>query len=138
MIATRNITLKTRPDLDILDITELVQKELDKSGLKEGMVNVFSKGSTASISTMEYEPNLKKDIKEALEGIAPSKKDYAHHKTWGDRNGKSHIKSTLMGPSATIPFTGGRLLLGEWQQLVLLDFDVPGREREVVLTIMGE
>ncbi|MBL7160939.1 MAG: YjbQ family protein [Candidatus Aenigmarchaeota archaeon] len=138
MIVTKSIRVESRADLDIIDITEKVQEIVSSSKIKEGTVTVFVKGSTASVSTIEYEPNLVKDVKEAFERIAPSGREYEHHKTWGDRNGKSHVRATLMGPSCTIPFQDGKLILGQWQNLVLLDFDVPVRERELVLTVSGE
>lgn len=137
MIETRGLSVKSKEDIDIIDITGKVEKELGLSGMKEGVVTVFVNGSTASVSTMEFEPNLVKDVKKVMERLAPDG-DYEHHKTWGDRNGKSHCRATLMGPSVTIPFKDGRLLLGRWQQLVLLDFDVPARERSLILTFIGD
>ena len=130
--------MKTKEDLDILDITDQVQAAVSRAGVKEGTVTVFVKGSTASVSTMEFEPNLVKDVSAALERIAPSDQEYHHHETWGDRNGKSHVRATIMGPSVTIPFESGKLILGTWQQIVLLDCDVPARDRELVVTVIGE
>lgn len=138
MIETKSIVVKSREELDIINITERVQGEIEKSKIREGAVTVFVKGSTASVSTIEFEPNLIKDVKGMFERIIPSTIEYDHHKTWGDENGKSHCRATLMGPSVTIPFKGGKLLLGQWQNLVVLDFDVPAREREIILTIVGE
>jgi secondary thiamine-phosphate synthase enzyme len=137
MIETRSIKVSSGQGIDIIDITEKVQKEIEKSKINEGFVNIFVKGSTASVSTMEFEPNLKKDIEEALNRLAPPG-DYHHHKTWGDHNGHSHIRATLLGPSCTIPFKDSQLILGQWQQCVLLDFDVPARDRELILTVTGE
>ena len=138
MIKTTSIMVKSGKELDIINITEHVQKEIEHSKMKEGTVTVFIKGSTASVSTIEFEPNLVKDVEKMFERIAPSDITYEHHQTWGDHNGKSHCRATLMGPSLTLPFKDRKLVLGQWQQIVLLDFDVPAREREIILTIMGE
>jgi len=129
---------KPKEDLYIKNITDDVSKAIKESKIKEGIVNIFVSGSTASVSTMEFEPNLVKDIEKAMERIAPSDIEYEHHKTWGDENGKSHVRATIVGPSLTVPFKDGKLLLGTWQQIVLLDFDVPKRERKVVVQIIGE
>ena len=125
-------------DLNAEDITEDVQKLVEKSGLSEGSANVFAVGTTASISTGEYEPNLMSDFRSALESLAPSDKIYEHGRTWGDDNGKSHIRAMFMGPNVCIPFIKGRLILGTYQHIVLLDFDVPARKRKVVVQIIGE
>jgi len=129
---------KPKEDLYIKNITDDVSKAIKESKIKEGIVNIFVSGSTASVSTMEFEPNLVKDIEKAMERIAPSDIEYEHHKTWGDENGKSHVRATIVGPSLTVPFKDGKLLLGTWQQIVLLDFDVPKRERKVIVQIIGE
>ena len=137
-VVTARISVPAKGELDIIDITGSVQKEISKSGLKNGVVNVFVPGSTASISTIEFEPNLVKDVRDAIERLVPSGIEYQHHKTWGDENGKSHVRATLMGPGTGVPFEKGKLILGTWQQLALLDFDVPSRTRDIVLTIIGE
>ncbi len=137
-IITETFEVETKPDLDIVDITHIVSEKIKKSGIKNGIVTVFVSGSTASISTMEFEQNLIKDVGKALERIAPSNTEYEHHKTWGDRNGKSHVRATVMGPGLSVPFNNQQLLLGTWQQLVLLDFDIPARRRKIVVQIMGE
>ena len=138
MIEIFRLSVKTEGNTDIIDLTPLIQKNLKKSKIKRGIVNIFSPGSTVSISTMEYEPNLIKDVKNVFERIAPSDVEYEHHKTWGDFNGHSHVRATLTGASISIPFENQELLLGTWQQVVLIDFDVRPREREVILTLMGE
>ncbi|MFH1364726.1 MAG: secondary thiamine-phosphate synthase enzyme YjbQ [Candidatus Aenigmatarchaeota archaeon] len=137
-IETKTIEVHSNHETDVIDITEKISDVLSKSRLKDGIVIIFVPGSTASISTIEYEPNLVQDFKDATERLVPSNMKYRHHETWGDDNGKSHVKSTLMGPSLTIPFKNKKLLLGTWQQIVLLDFDVPARKRELILQIMGE
>lgn len=138
MIETKTISVDTKADTDLIDITGLVLEAIEKSKISSGIVTIFVAGSTASISTIEYEPNLIKDVKQAIERIAPSDIEYEHHKTWGDDNGKSHVRATLMGPELTVPFKNKKLLLGTWQSLVLLDFDTRPRKREIVLQIMGE
>ena len=137
-IETKTLAVKSRPETDIIDITREIQKLVSQSKIKEGSVLIFVKGSTASVSTIEHEPNLVQDFKDVMERIAPSGVKYRHKETWGDDNGKSHVRATLMGPSLTVPFKDKKLLLGAWQQIVLLDFDVPARERELVVQIVGE
>lgn len=137
-VKTDFIEVSTGEDLQVADITDLVEEKLEEGPASSGIVNVFVPGSTGSVSTIEYEPNLVKDFSEAAERIAPSGVDYHHHKTWGDRNGKSHIRATFMGPGLTVPFRDRKLLLGQWQQLVYIDFDVPSRKRRILLTIIGE
>jgi secondary thiamine-phosphate synthase enzyme len=138
MIRTERITMKSAGNGDVIDITARVAGIVSKSKVREGFVNVFCCGSTASVSTIEYEQNLVKDVKRALDKIAPCGKDYDHHKTWGDDNGAAHVRATLMGPGITVPFSKGKLLLGAWQQVVVLDFDTRPREREVIVQIVGE
>lgn len=137
-IITEQISLKTKGNCDILNITDKVTDILHTSGFKAGNATVFVVGSTASISTIEYEPGLKKDLPEILEKFIPSGRNYHHNSTWGDHNGHSHLRSTLFGCSQTIPFTKGELLLGTWQQLILIDFDERPRTRKVVIQLIGE
>jgi len=137
-IETRTLVVKSKQETDIIDITPEVQKLVSQSKIKEGSVLIFVKGSTASVSTIEFEPNLVQDFKDAMERLAPSSIKYRHKETWGDDNGKSHVRATLMGPSLTVPFKDRKLLLGTWQQIVILDFDVPARSRELVVQIVGE
>jgi secondary thiamine-phosphate synthase enzyme len=137
-VITKDIEISSKSETDIINITDDVQKLVAGSGLKEGIATVFVSGSTASISTIEFEPNLVSDMKQALERLSPSDIEYRHHATWGDDNGKSHVRATFMGPSAVVPFKDGKLLLGTWQQLICLDFDVPARSRRIVVTLIGE
>ncbi len=137
-VETHTISVSTKHDLDILDITHLVEERLENGKINSGIVTVFVPGSTGSVSTMEYEPNLLKDFERTIEKIAPSDAGYEHNKTWGDRNGHSHVRATIMGPSLTVPFRDRRLMLGTWQQIVLLDFDVPARRREIILQVVGD
>jgi len=137
-ISTERIAVKSEGHGDVTDITDRVQAIVDKSGKKEGSAVVFVNGSTASVSTIEYEPNLVKDMKRVLEKLAPYDAEYEHHKTWGDDNGAAHIRATLMGPAITVPFENGKVMLGTWQQIVVLDFDTRPRSREVVVQISGD
>ncbi len=132
------VHVKTKGEGDILDITELVEKVVRRSGVKNGVAHVFVIGSTAAISTMEYEPGLKQDLPEALERIAPKNAEYRHHLRWGDYNGHSHVRATILGPSLEVPVRDGGLVLGTWQQIILIELDVRARERSFVVTVMGE
>ena len=138
MVFGKQITLPMKGFSDIQDITGLVKKIVSDSKIKTGIVTVFSTGSTASVSTMEYEPALVEDIRERLEVIAPRTMHSRHSETWGDDNGFSHIRATVMGPGITVPFTDGELELGTWQQIVVIDHDNRPRSRRVSVQVMGE
>lgn len=138
MVSTRSVRLRTKGNGDILDITLAVAQAVSESGLKAGTVTVFVPGSTAAVSTIEHEPGLVADLKAAWDRIVPRDTAYAHDQRWGDGNGYSHVRAALQGPSLTVPVEGGRLLLGTWQQIVLIDFDNRPREREAVIQVMGE
>jgi secondary thiamine-phosphate synthase enzyme len=137
-VITETISLTTRGNTDIHDITDLVQNVVGGQGLSEGNVTLFVPGSTGGLTTIEYEPGLLKDLPEAFERLAPSGKRYHHDDTWGDGNGHSHVRAALLGPSLVVPFSSGKLLLGTWQQIVFIDFDVRARKREIVVQVMGE
>lgn len=130
-------TVKTRGHYDFVDITDRVAAAVDRSGANEGAVVVFVFGSTAALTTMEYEEGLIADVREALEKVAPEDGGYHHHQRWGDRNGAAHIKSALIGTDLSIPIERGKLALGTWQQIVLIDFDERDRTREVIVKILG-
>lgn len=136
-IHTDDIYLKTRGFSDIHDLSDDVDSILQKSGINEGFCNIFAVGSTASISTMEYEPALVKDVKEKLEDFASENMRSHHSQTWGDDNGFSHIRATFMGPGITVPVRNGRCILGTWQQIILLDHDNRPRDRQVVVQVVG-
>jgi secondary thiamine-phosphate synthase enzyme len=138
MIITETISLKTNGDCDVINITHHVEEQLSKSNMHSGIVTVFVTGSTAGVTTIEYEPGLVADIKEAFERITPKNIPYAHNETWGDGNGYSHIRASLLGASLVIPFENRKMALGTWQQIVLIDFDNRPRKRDVVVQIMGE
>ena len=122
----------------MIDITRSISKAVEDSKIKCGIVTVFMAGSTAAVTTIEYEPGLKIDFPKMLSRIAPKNVEYEHDKTWHDGNGHSHIRASLVGPSLNIPFKDGRLLLGTWQQIVILEMDIRERERQIILQIMGE
>lgn len=130
------LNFKTTSDIDVIDITSDAQEFVSTNGIKDGALLVFTNGSTASVSTIEYEPGLVKDIKIALKKLFPPDIDYYHHQTWNDGNGYSHVMSTIMKPSITVPIIDGRLTLGTWQQIILLDFDNKNRRREVILKLL--
>jgi len=123
----------------VIDITDEVRQVVSAGRLASGVATVFVVGSTAAITTMEYEPGLAMDFPEMLERVAPkSGVEYEHQRRWHDGNGHSHVKASLVGPSLSIPFVDGELVLGEWQQVVLVEFDIRPRSRKVVVQLMGE
>ncbi len=137
-IHTDDIHLKTAGFSDIHDLSSKVHSIVNQSGIHEGFCHIFAVGSTASISTMEYEPALVKDIQEKLEDFASERMHSHHSQTWGDDNGFSHIRSTFMGPGITVPIRDGSCILGTWQQIVLLDHDNRPRDRHVVVQVVGK
>jgi secondary thiamine-phosphate synthase enzyme len=137
-IVTDYVKIETKGHTDIIDITSRVSDVLAKSKFKEGQLTVFVSGSTAAITTIEYEPGLLKDLPEALEKVAPTGVRYHHDDTWGDGNGSAHVRAALIGSSFTVPFHQGRMLLGTWQQIVVMDFDNRSRNRKIVVQLMGE
>jgi secondary thiamine-phosphate synthase enzyme len=130
--------LRTKGQGDARDLTAAVMAAIRESGLARGTATIFVNGSTAGVTTIEFEPGVVEDLARCLERVAPREADYRHHLRWGDDNGSSHVRAALVGPSLTVPFDGGRLLLGTWQQIVLLEFDTRGRERHYVIQVMGE
>ena len=137
-IVNKKIKLETKGDTDIIDITERVADQLKRAELTNGTVTVFVPGSTAGITTVEYEPGVIKDLQRAFEEIASKDREYAHNKKWGDMNGYSHVRASLLGPSLNVPFIEGNLQLGRWQQIIFIDFDNRPRSREIILQIAGE
>ena len=135
---TKKIDVSSGGQGDMIDITDKVQKSLSESSLKNGIVVVFCPGSTGAVSTVEFEPGLKKDIPKALQKIAPYSDKYEHHNTWNDDNGSGHVQATILGPSISIPFTSGSLVLGQWQQIVFIECDTRARKRELVVQLVGE
>jgi len=137
-VVTKYINLGTKGKTDIHDITNKVQQQLSRSGLLNGTVTIFIIGSTGALTTIEHEPALVSDIKGLFEKLIPSDINYAHDLTWGDANGHSHLRASLLGPSLTVPFNDGELVLGTWQQIIFLDFDNRSRERKIHLQFIGE
>ena len=137
-IATSYLSFSTSGDTDIIDMTRQVSEKVVTSGIEEGYVHLFVPGSTASITTIEYERGAVSDLKEAIERLAPEDKYYRHNERWGDGNGHAHVRASLLGPSLTIPVINGRLALGTWQQVVFIDFDNHPRERRVIMQLAGK
>ncbi len=138
-VVLEKFEIKSKAYCDVINITSQVQKAIERSGLKNGIVNVHVAGSTGAISTVEYEPGLvQHDIEEFLEEIIPYKKNYAHHKTWHDYNGAGHLRSFLLKTSQTFPFHNKKLILGTWQNIVFVENDEKNRVREIFLTMIGE
>jgi secondary thiamine-phosphate synthase enzyme len=137
-IVTDRFSINTVGHTDILDITSQVQEKVKLSSVEGGSVTVFVSGSTAGVTTVEYEQGLLQDLKRALEELAPESALYAHDAAWGDGNGYAHVRASLLGPSLSVPVVDGRLALGTWQQIVLVDFDNRSRRRQVLVQIVGE
>jgi secondary thiamine-phosphate synthase enzyme len=138
MVATSRFRLKTSGQGDAHDITDEVRRAAAKSGVRNGIITVFVVGSTAGITTIEFEPGAIADLNRLFDRLAPRGADYQHHLRWGDDNGSSHVRAALLGPSITVPFTDSTPDLGTWQQVMLLEFDTRAREREVIIQIVGE
>jgi len=132
------LPFKTGKELDVLDITGDVRRRVQQSGVHEGTAHIFIAGQTAALTTIEYEPGAVSDLKNALRRLAPEDLPYEHNARWGDGNGRSHIRAALVGPDLTVPLRGGDLLLGTWQQIVLIELDLKGRSRTVHLTVCGK
>lgn len=135
---TAHITLRSKGFSDVTDITGRVEAILSGSGITDGLVTVFVPGSTASVTTIEYEPGVVEDLKDAVERLVPSDKPYRHDERWGDGNGFSHVRAALMKPGLTVPVVAGALTLGTWQQIVFIDFDNRARERSLVVQVVGD
>ncbi len=131
-------SIKTLGNGHILDLTREVAEAVRDSGIAEGIATVFVTGSTAALTTLEFEPGLVHDLKAAFERLYPREMEYRHHERWGDDNGHSHVRASMLGPSLVVPVNEGELTLGTWQQIVLVDFDTRGRDREFLVQILGE
>ena len=134
---TRRIQLKTRGQGDMLDITSRIAAAVADSKVQSGTATAFVTGSTAGVTTIEFEPGAVADFNALMDELAPRDAEYQHHLRWGDDNGSSHVRAALLGPSLTIPFTNGTLVLGTWQQVVVVEFDTRARDREIVVQIVG-
>jgi len=137
-IITKKIHVKSKDENDVINITDLATKSLAESKLENGIATFFVSGSTAALTTIEYEPGLVEDFPKMLDRIAPRNLEYEHENLWHDGNGHSHVKASLIGPSLTVPFSNGQLLLGTWQQIVLIELDTRNRSRDIVMQISGE
>ena len=138
MVITRKISLQTRGNCDIIDITPQVQQQIAETDISNGMVTVFISGSTAGVTTIEFESGVLSDLQDAWERLVPRNIPYQHDRRWGDGNGYSHVRASLLGASLAVPFSNKSPLLGTWQQIVVVDFDNRARSRQVILQIMGE
>ena len=138
MVFQLSIRASTNTHGEMHDLTDDVQAVVRESGVSTGIVNVSVGGSTAGISTIEFEPGLKRDLPELLDRLIPPSRNYGHEQTWHDGNGHSHLQATLLGPSLTLPVSGGKLVVGTWQQVFLIENDIRPRSREVVVTVYGE
>jgi secondary thiamine-phosphate synthase enzyme len=138
MIVNKQITLNTRGNGHIIDITSDVRREISGTGLKNGLVTLFTASSTSALTTAEYESGVVHDLQELFDRLVPPNVDYRHNLRWGDGNGHAHARHALLGPSLTIPLVEGRLTLGTWQQIIFLDFDNRARSRSLVVQILGD
>jgi secondary thiamine-phosphate synthase enzyme len=138
MVITEEIGLSTQGECDIIDITPQVAEQVSRAEIDSGTVTVFVAGSTAGLTTIEFEPGLISDLKNMWQRIIPQGIPYDHDRRWGDGNGHSHVRASLLGASLTVPFTNKKLLLGTWQQIVLVDFDNRPRSRKIIVQIMGD
>jgi secondary thiamine-phosphate synthase enzyme len=138
MVATRSLAVQTRGQGDAHDLTADLSAAVTSAKLHDGIVTVFVTGSTAGVTTLEFESGVVSDLDKVFERLAPRRAEYAHHLRWGDDNGSSHVRAAVLGPSLTVPVVGGRLALGTWQQVVLVEFDTSPRRREVVVQMVGE
>jgi secondary thiamine-phosphate synthase enzyme len=139
MVRTQEIKIKTKGNCEVVNITEQVGGAVSRSEIRDGAVTVFNIGSTAGITTTEYEPGLANyDLKAAFEKLAPENARYEHEQTWHDDNGHAHVRASLLGPSLSVPIVAGRLTLGTWQQIILVDFDTRPRTRTIICQIIGD
>ena len=138
MVFQDRITFRTRGHGDMHDLTEQVNQLVARSGVRTGISQVFTVGSTAAVGTIEFEPGLRGDLPAVLDRLLPPSREYGHEQAWHDGNGHSHLQATLLGPALSVPVSGGRLVLGTWQQVFHLECDVRPRERTVVVTVVGE
>lgn len=137
-VATDTIRCRTRGDGDTVDLTSELAARIEGSGLTDGVATLFVGGSTAGLTTIEFEPGAVADLQDVFEAIAPKHRDWRHHLRWGDHNGHSHVRAALLGPSLSVPFVQGAPILGTWQQVILVDFDDRPRDREIVVQLVGE
>ena len=138
MVVTKLLSLRTKGNCDIIDITPQVVAITERSGIEDGLVTIFCPGSTGAVTAIEYESGVLRDLQKAIEKIVPSNIPYEHDARWGDGNGFSHVRAALMKPSLTVPLIKGKLTLGTWQQIVFIDFDNRGRRRNLTVQVIGD
>ena len=138
VVLTKTVQIKSKGENDMIDITQETAAFISEGNTKNGIITVFVAGSTAAVTTIEYEPGLKSDFRNMLSRIAPHDIDYEHDNTWHDGNGHSHVRASLVGPSLTIPFRNRSLMLGTWQQIVIVEMDTQPRQRSIIIQIIGE
>ncbi len=132
------INVKTSGEGDLVDLNGKIEEQVKRSGVREGVLHLFAVGSTVALTTIEYEEGLREDLFNVLERVAPRNAEYKHHLRWGDYNGHSHVRASIIGPSISIPIGEGRPILGTWQQVVLVELDTRPRTRKIITTIIGE
>ena len=137
-VRTESISLSTRGNADIQDITDQITNAVSKSGLSSGTATVFCPSSTSALTTIEFEGGALSDLRRLFDEIIPVNREYAHNERWHDGNGHSHVRAALLGPSITIPFADGQLTLGTWQQIIYVDFDNRPRQRQLIVQLIGE
>jgi secondary thiamine-phosphate synthase enzyme len=137
-VVTGSVEISTRGEVDIIDLTDDVRREVSESGIQSGVACIFTRSSTSAVTTVEYEPGLQKDLPDALERLFPKGIEYGHEQMWHDGNGHSHVRAAFMKPSLSVPFVDGNLLLGTWQQIVFVELDNKSRNRELVVQIVGD
>ena len=138
MVVTKRISLQSKGHCDIIDITSQVEQQVAETGISNGIVTIFVSGSTAGITTIEFESGLLSDFQSMWERIVPKNIPYNHDRAWGDGNGHSHVRASLLDASLVVPFNDKRLTLGTWQQIILVDFDNRPRSRQLIVQIIGE
>jgi secondary thiamine-phosphate synthase enzyme len=138
MIKNAAVSFNSRGNADVHDITDEVAEAIRRSEIKDGTVTIFCPSSTSALTTIEYESGCVSDLRRLFDEIIPADREYAHNARWGDGNGHSHIRAALLGASLTVPFVGGRMTLGTWQQIIHVDFDNRPRQRQLVVQLMGE
>jgi secondary thiamine-phosphate synthase enzyme len=138
MVYQDQISLRPSGHRDMHDITDQVARIVESAGIRTGIAHVFNIGSTGALGTIEFEPGLERDLPELLDRLIPPSRDYGHEEAWNDGNGHSHLQATWLGPDLTVPITNGRLALGTWQQIFHLECDIKPRQRQIVVTVIGE
>jgi len=138
MVHQAQIDIQTTGHRHMHDLTADVQRIVDDSGVQRGLAHVFNVGSTGAVGTIEFEEGLQRDLPDILDRLMPPSRDWGHEQAWHDGNGHSHLQATVLGPSLTVPITGGRLVLGTWQQIFHLECDIKPRQRAIIVTVIGE